>query len=111
MRPTNTNVDDKSAASGSNEKRMPAGTITNPDLAQQLLQAFDQLFGLHPGFRPAHAKGLMCAGVFTPSPEATNLTRTTACSEAVDTCHRALFRIQRGCQRSRISTRMLDRVE
>jgi catalase len=75
MRPTNTNVDDKSAASGSNEKRMPAGKITNPALAQLLLQAFDEFFGLHPGFRPAHAKGLMCAGVFTPSPEATNLTR------------------------------------
>ena len=75
MRPTNTNVDEKSALSGSNEKRMPAGTIANPALALQLLQAFDELFGLHPGFRPAHAKGLMCAGVFTPSPEATNLTR------------------------------------
>lgn len=75
MRPTNTNVDDEATVSDSNEKRMSAGTILNPDLAQQLLQAFDQLFGLHPGFRPAHAKGLMCAGVFTPSPEATNLTR------------------------------------
>src|SRR5882757_3407469 len=75
MKPTNANVNDKSSASGSNEKRMPAGTITNPDLAQQLLQALDQLFGLHPGFRPVHAKGLMCAGVFTPSPDAANLTR------------------------------------
>src|SRR5262249_19761840 len=29
----------------------------------------------HPGFRPAHAKGLMCSGTFTPSPEAAKLTR------------------------------------
>jgi catalase len=50
-------------------------TIKNPTLAQQLLDALDALFGLHPGSRPAHAKGLMCAGQFTPSPEAAKLTR------------------------------------
>ena len=50
-------------------------TISNPVLAQQLLDAFDALSGLHPGFRPAHAKGLMCVGHFTPSPEAAKLTR------------------------------------
>ena len=54
---------------------MPTGTISNPTLAQQLLEALDGLFGLHPGFRPAHAKGLMCSGTFTPSSEAKNLTR------------------------------------
>jgi catalase len=54
---------------------MPTGTLTNPALAQQLLDALDALSGLHPGFRPAHAKGLMCSGLFTPSPEAANLTR------------------------------------
>src|SRR3954467_10388400 len=54
---------------------MPAGTYTNLALAQQLLDAFDNLFGLHPGFRPAHAKGVMCSGTFTPSPEAAQLTR------------------------------------
>lgn len=54
---------------------MSTGTITNPALAQQLLDALDAQFGLHPGFRPAHAKGLMCSGMFTPSPEAAKLTR------------------------------------
>src|SRR5438093_11708477 len=54
---------------------MPAGTYTNLALAEQLLGALDALSGLHPGFRPAHAKGLMCAGTFTPSPEAAKLTR------------------------------------
>src|SRR6516165_9705673 len=54
---------------------MPAGTFTNRALAQQLLDAIDSVQGLHPGFRPAHAKGLMCAGVFTPSAVAANLTR------------------------------------
>jgi catalase len=54
---------------------MPAGTYTNLRLAEQLLSALDTLSGLHPGFRPAHAKGLMCAGTFTPAPEAAQLTR------------------------------------
>src|SRR5215510_4557634 len=54
---------------------MPTGTLTNPALAQQQLDAMDALSGLHPGFRPAHAKGLICSGLFTPSPEAVNLTR------------------------------------
>jgi len=54
---------------------MPTGTIKNPVLAQQLLDAFDEASGLHPGFRPAHAKGLMCSGIFTPAPEAAKLTR------------------------------------
>lgn len=44
-------------------------------LATDLLQQFDQIFGLHPGFRPAHAKGLMLIGTFTPSSEAQTLTR------------------------------------
>lgn len=44
-------------------------------LSQDLVQALDNLFGLHPGFRPVHAKGVMCSGTFTPSPGATSLTR------------------------------------
>jgi len=44
-------------------------------LSQDLLQQFDTIFGLHPGFRPAHAKGAMLTGTFTPSPDALSLTR------------------------------------
>jgi catalase len=44
-------------------------------LGQDLLQQFDTIFGLHPGFRPAHAKGTMLTGTFTPSPDAASLTR------------------------------------
>lgn len=44
-------------------------------LAQSLLNQFDAMFGLHPGFRPAHAKGIMLTGTFLPSPEAASLTK------------------------------------
>ena len=45
-------------------------------LIAELLATLDELSGgVHPGFRPAHAKGLMCSGTFTPSPEAAKLTR------------------------------------
>jgi len=54
---------------------MSTGKIHNPHLAQQLLDGLDAEFGMHAGYRPAHAKGLMCSGVFTPSREATKLTR------------------------------------
>ena len=44
-------------------------------LSRELLQQFDTIFGLNPGFRPAHAKGTMLRGTFTPSAEAASLTR------------------------------------
>jgi catalase len=44
-------------------------------LANDLLQQFHKLFGPHPGFRPAHAKGLMLTGSFTPSAGAQSLSR------------------------------------
>jgi catalase len=44
-------------------------------LANDLLAQLDALFGVHPGFRAAHAKGVMLSGTFTPSPEANSLSR------------------------------------
>jgi catalase len=44
-------------------------------LSKNLLQALDDLNGLHPGYRPAHAKGVYLSGVFRPSPDAATLTR------------------------------------
>lgn len=44
-------------------------------LADDLLAQMDTLFGLHPGFRPVHAKGAMLSGTFRPSREAISLTR------------------------------------
>src|ERR1700677_821987 len=44
-------------------------------LSQELLKKFDLVFGLHPGFRPAHAKGIMLNGTFTPTAEAASLSK------------------------------------
>jgi catalase len=45
-------------------------------LSREVIAAFDKANGsVHPGFRPAHAKGILLRGVFTPSPEAASLTR------------------------------------
>jgi catalase len=44
-------------------------------LANDLLAQLDVMFGVHPGFRAAHAKGAMLSGTFTPSPQASSLTR------------------------------------
>lgn len=42
-------------------------------LSEDLLAQFDTLFGLHPGFRPAHAKGVLIQGTFTPTAAASQL--------------------------------------
>jgi catalase len=44
-------------------------------LANDLLTQFHQMFGPHPGFRPAHAKGLLLTGTFKPAPGAAALTK------------------------------------
>ena len=44
-------------------------------LSQELLKKFDQIFGVHPGFRPAHAKGILLQGTFTPTAEAAKVSR------------------------------------
>jgi catalase len=44
-------------------------------LAEDLLRQLQAMFGPHPGFRPAHAKGLMLTGSFTPAASAQELTR------------------------------------
>ena len=42
-------------------------------LAEDIIATFDGLFGRHPGHRPAHAKGGLFQGTFTPTPEAATL--------------------------------------
>jgi catalase len=45
-------------------------------LSHDVIEALDKANdGIHPGFRPAHAKGILLTGVFTPSSKAASLTR------------------------------------
>jgi len=44
-------------------------------LAKEIVQSFDDLNGVHPGFRPAHAKGRLLSGSFSPTPEAAGLSK------------------------------------
>jgi hypothetical protein len=46
------------------------------ELSEELLQQFDTIFGLHPGFRPAHAKGAMLTGSLHLRPAPTTSPRT-----------------------------------
>jgi catalase len=44
-------------------------------LSEDVIKGFDTVFGLHPGFRPAHAKGVLLTGTFTPSAGAKELSK------------------------------------
>ena len=41
----------------------------------QLVETMRKLAGPHPGFRPVHAKGIVCAGTFRGAPEALRVSR------------------------------------
>ncbi len=52
-------------------------------LIGELLDVLDKLSGgVHPGFRPAHAKGTMYSGTFTPATDAASLMRASHASRA-----------------------------
>jgi catalase len=45
------------------------------ELASEVLKSFDRVAGgIHPGFRPGHAKGILLTGTFVPTAEARTLT-------------------------------------
>jgi catalase len=54
-----------------------AGIIKAEDqpIEQQLVDAMNKVFGVHPGFRANHAKGIVAEGNFKASPEAAGLSR------------------------------------
>ncbi len=45
------------------------------DLSVQLIESMNATYGVHPGHRAAHAKGVLCAATFTPTTEAASLSR------------------------------------
>ena len=53
---------------------MSASPASNA-VVTQLVETLRALAGSHPGFRAAHAKGIVCAGTFRPSADARRMTR------------------------------------
>lgn len=52
-------------------------------ISKDLLEVLDKLSGgIHPGYRPVHAHGVMYSGTFTPAPEAAKLTRAPHATRA-----------------------------
>jgi catalase len=45
------------------------------DLSRRLVDSINTTYGVHPGSRAAHAKGVLCAAEFTPSPSAFTVSR------------------------------------
>ena len=45
------------------------------DLSVRLVDSLNAAYGVHPGHRAAHAKGVLCAATFTPTPGASALSR------------------------------------
>src|SRR5438874_950677 len=41
------------------------------DLSERLVDGLNASYGTHPGHRAAHAKGVLCAATFTPTPAGT----------------------------------------
>jgi catalase len=52
-----------------------AGEQSDKSLAEQIFETMIQVPGAKAEFRTAHAKGIVCQGTFTPSKEATNLSK------------------------------------
>jgi catalase len=50
-------------------------SASQKSLAEQLVDAFNAVFGVHPGLRANHPKGVVLEGTFTPSSSAPSLTK------------------------------------
>jgi catalase len=48
----------------------------NPKIDREIVDALNTRYGVHPGFRSNHAKGIVVEGSFTPTPEAAGLSRS-----------------------------------
>jgi catalase len=53
----------------------PATSASQQQLFESAVDALNTLFGSHPGFRAAHAKGVLCEGTFTPAATAPSVSR------------------------------------
>jgi catalase len=49
--------------------------VPSDDLSERLVASINASYGVHPGHRAAHAKGVLCAATFTPTAGAAQLSR------------------------------------
>jgi len=47
--------------------------MAGDDLSERLVDSLNAAYGVHAGYRAAHAKGVLCAATFMPAPEAATL--------------------------------------
>jgi len=52
-----------------------SGSTASQDVVPQLVETMQSLAGPHPGFRPVHAKGIVCLGTFRASAGARAVSR------------------------------------
>jgi len=53
----------------------PMASAADAPLTTQIVDAFNKIYGSHPGFRANHAKGVVVQGTFKATPEAAKLSR------------------------------------
>jgi catalase len=49
--------------------------VNQKSMPEQVVDSFNAVFGVHPGARAVHAKGVVLEGTFTPSPSATAVSK------------------------------------
>ena len=54
-------------------------------LWEEIVDSVNAINGSHPGFRAIHAKGTVCEGTFTPTPQAAKLSRAAHFAAPVKT--------------------------
>jgi catalase len=52
-----------------------SGSATSTSVIAQIVETMRALAGSHPGFRPVHAKGIVCSGTFRGAPQAREVCR------------------------------------
>ncbi len=54
-----------------------SGSATQGTVVAQIVETMRALAGSHPGFRPVHAKGIVCSGTFRGAPDALRVSRAS----------------------------------
>ena len=49
--------------------------MAHDDVSERLVDSLNRAYGVHPGYRAAHAKGVLCAARLVPTPAAARLSR------------------------------------